>query len=132
MIDASEESRRTFYNIRQHPGTFPKTRRNAHPTPTLKFYDAKKLLESKKQDPPALMFHDVLNEPDVADVADEAGTTEDVAEGTRIPNDAPQRSAQFCTEQGDEEINMTSEALLDVLSETPRPRNLTTTAVDPA
>ena len=64
---------------------------------------------------------------------DEADTTEDVVEGTQIPNDAPQRSARFCTEQGDEEINITSEVLLDVLSETPRPRNLSDyAAVDPA
>ena len=70
------------------------------------------------------------SEPDVADP--EADTTEDVVEGTQIPNDAPQRSARFCIEQGDEEINITSEVLLDVLSETPRPRNLTTTAVNPA
>ena len=64
----------------------------------------------------------------------EADTTEDVVEGTQIPNDAPQRSAQFSIEQGDEELHITSEVLLAicVLSETPRPRNLTTTVVDPA
>ena len=95
----------------------PQTRRQAHPIPTVKFYDVKRLLEDKTAEPTAFGTYGDAEDDSELD-AKEAESVEDPA--LDIPSSVPRRSDHFHLEEDGGEIELKSEALLDVLSEAPR------------
>ena len=109
----------------------PQTRRQAHPIPTVKFYDVKRLLEDKTAEPTAFGTYGDAEDDSELD-AKEAEGVEDPTLG--IPSSVPRHSDHFHLEEDGGEIELKSEALLDVLSEAPRPlaRKATKSTVAPA
>ncbi|KAF7791186.1 hypothetical protein EIP86_002198 [Pleurotus ostreatoroseus] len=101
----------------------PTNRKHLHSTPTLAFYDVKKLAGSTKSQDSTQPSADTAiygsDKPTAAGV-EEDDDSDDEELFPDIPDDVPHESEHFNIEDDEKEVNLKSVALLDILSDEPR------------